>query len=110
MKLPVLLVCLCGAMLAQTPAAPPPSLPNIPDATVIAIFDDGAKMTMGELKAFYGVLPSNSQQAIGRDPKGFLEQWGLFRKLSAIAEKKKLDEASPGKQQLEYNRMLVLSQ
>lgn len=110
MKLPALFVCLCGAIAAQTAAAPAPPLPNVPDDTVVAIFDDGAKLTMGELKAFYGVLPPNSQQGIARDRKGFLEQWALLRKLTSVAEQKKLDQASPNKQALEYNRMLILSQ
>jgi peptidyl-prolyl cis-trans isomerase C len=110
MKLLAVFVCLCGAIAAQTPAAPAPAMPSLPDDTVIAIFDDGAKLTMGELKAFYGVLPPNSQQGIVRDRKGFLEQWALLRKLTAVAEKKKLDQASPNKQALEYNRMLILSQ
>lgn len=99
----------CSVLAAQ-PAAPQAGLPNIPDQTVVAVFDDGTKLTMGELKAYYGVLPPNSQQAIVRDRKSFLEQWGLLRKLAQIAEKNKLDQASPNKEALEYNRLLVLSQ
>jgi peptidyl-prolyl cis-trans isomerase C len=110
MKFPAVFVCLCGVIAAQTPAAPAPAMPNLPDDTVIAVFDDGAKMTMGELKAFYGVLPANSQQAIARDRKGFLEQWALLRKLTAIAQAKKLDQASANEKALEYQRMLILSQ
>jgi peptidyl-prolyl cis-trans isomerase C len=110
MKPLVLIVFLCGLIAAQTPAAPAPGMPNVPDDTVIAIFDDGAKLTMGELKAFYSVLPPNSQQGMIRDRKAFVEQWALLRKLAVIAEMKKLDQASPSKEALEYNRLLVLSQ
>jgi peptidyl-prolyl cis-trans isomerase C len=110
MKFLVFLAFGCGVLAAQTPAPPAGTLPNIPDQTVIAVFDDGTKLTMGELKAFYGVMPPNSQQAIVRDRRAFLEQWGLLRKLAGIAEQKKLDQITPNKEALEYNRLLVLSQ
>jgi peptidyl-prolyl cis-trans isomerase C len=103
-------VFLGGMLAAQTPTPPAAALPNLPDDTVIAVFDDGAKLTMGELKGFYGVLPPNSQQGIIRDRKAFLEQWALIRKLAGIAETKKLEQTSPSKEALEYNRLLVLSQ
>src|SRR5579871_1598305 len=107
MKFLVFLAFGCGVLAAQTPAPPAGTLPNIPDQTVIAVFDDGTKLTMGELKAFYGVMPPNSQQAIVRDRRAFLEQWGLLRKLAGIAEQKKLDQITPNKEALEYNRLLV---
>jgi peptidyl-prolyl cis-trans isomerase C len=110
MKSLALFALTCGVLAAQVAVPPPGTLPNVPDETVIAVFDDGTKLTMGEFKAYYGVMPQSSQQAIMRDRKAFLEQWGLLRKLAAIAEKKKLDQTSPNKEALEYNRLLVLSQ
>jgi peptidyl-prolyl cis-trans isomerase C len=112
MKVLAFLVLLCGVIAAQTqkPGTPPPSLPNLPDNTVIAVFDDGTQMTMGEFKAYYSILPPANQQGMLRDPKAFLEQWALFRKLAAIAQQQKFDQASPTKESLEYNRLLVLSQ
>jgi hypothetical protein len=110
MKVPGLLVFFCAVMAAQVAAPNAPPVLSVPDETVIAVFDDGTKMTAGEFKALYTVLPANSQQAATRDRKGFLEQWALFRKLAAVAEKKKLDETSPSKEALEYNRLLILSQ
>ena len=110
MKSLALLAFSCGVLAAQVAPPPEGTLPNVPDQTVIAVFDDGTKLTMGELKAYYGVMAPNSQQAIVRDRKAFLEQWGLLRKLAGIAEQKKLDQASPNKEALEYNRLLVLSQ
>jgi peptidyl-prolyl cis-trans isomerase C len=98
----------CGLAAAQ--GAPPPDLPDLPEDTVIAVFDDGAKLTMREFKNIYSVLPPNAQQGAMRDRKAFLEQWGLFRKLADVAEKKKLDQASPNREALEYNRLFLLSQ
>ena len=52
MKAFCLLAFACfGAVWAQTapgsaPAAPP-AMPNLPDETVVAIFGDGTKLTMG---------------------------------------------------------------
>jgi peptidyl-prolyl cis-trans isomerase C len=100
----------CGLGAAQVQPAPPPALPDLPDETVIAVFDDGGKLTAGEFKNIYAVLPPNAQQGAIRDRKAFLEQWALFRKLAAAAEKKKLDQASPTREALEYYRLFLLSQ
>ena len=100
----------CGLAVAQVAAVPPPGLPDLPEETVIAVFDDGAKLTMGDFKNIYAILPPNAQQGAVRDPKAFLEQWGLFRKLADVAQKKKLDQVSPNREALEYNRLFLLSQ
>ena len=110
MKGLALFVFSCGVAAAQVAAAPPATLPDLPDETVIAVFDDGGKLTAGEFKNIYAVLPPNLQQGAIRDRKAFLEQWGLFRKLADVAEKKKLDQASPTREALEYNRLTLLTQ
>jgi len=110
MKGLALFVCSCSLAAAQAPAATPPGIPDLPDQTVIAVFDDGGKLTVGEFKNIYAVLPPNAQQGAIRDRKAFLEQWGLFRKLAAVAEQKKLDQSSPTREALEYNRLFLLSQ
>ena len=100
----------CGVAAAQVAAAPPSGLPDLPEQTVIAVFDDGTKLTMGEYKNIYAILPPNGQQGAVRDRKAFLEQWALLRKLAAAAQKEKLDQASPTREALEYYRLNVLSQ
>jgi parvulin-like peptidyl-prolyl isomerase len=104
-----------SAMWAQTAPAtaspkPPSTIPNLPDDTVIATFPDGAKVTMGEFKSFYGVLSPQQQQGIQRDRSEFLHQWAVMRKLSQIATERKLDQQSPYKEALEQARMQVLFQ
>ena len=105
-----LLACLCA--LAQTPAAPAAAstIPDLPDETVIATFADGAKLTMGEFKKIYAVLPPDNQQLILRDRKTFLESWAFMRRLAQLAEKDKLNEESPTREALDYYRMLIMSQ
>jgi peptidyl-prolyl cis-trans isomerase C len=116
--LSILLFASVAAVWAQTPPAPvptpstqaAPSLPNLPDETAIAIFDDGVRFTMGDFKKIYAVLPPQNQQMALRDRKLFLQQWAFMRKLSQMAEKQKLGEVSPHREALEYYRMMVLSQ
>jgi peptidyl-prolyl cis-trans isomerase C len=107
MKTLGLIVFFAGMAAAQAP--PAQSLPNLPDDTVIAIFDDGGKLTMGQYKSLYEVLRGN-QPAMLADRKTFLEQYALMRKLAHIAEEEKLDQASPGKDLLEYYRLFLLTQ
>ena len=103
---------------AQTQPAlplPPPSpaptatIPDLPDETQIAVFDDGTKFTMGDFKKIYGALPPENQKMALRDRKTFLEQWGLMRKLAQQAEAQKLDQESPTKELLQYDRMNIMS-
>jgi peptidyl-prolyl cis-trans isomerase C len=98
-----LFVCLASAW-AQTP------LPNLPDETVIATFDDGVTMTMGEFKRIYVVLPPETQKQAMQNRQSFLQQWALMRKLAKMAQDDKLDQLSPSKESLEYYRLAILSQ
>ncbi|HUI76698.1 MAG TPA: peptidylprolyl isomerase [Bryobacteraceae bacterium] len=109
MKLAVFFVFACGVLSAQA-NAPAPSLPDLPDNTVIATFDDGGKFTMRDLRNLFAILPSANQQALLRDRKNFLEQYAFLRKLAKMAEADKLDQTSPNKEALEYNRMILLYQ
>jgi len=109
MKFLSLFVFACGILAAQ--AAPPtPSLPNLPDGTVIAVFDDGVQFTMADFRNLYAVLPATNQQSMLRDRKGFLEQYAFLRKLAQMAEAEKLDQTSPNKEALAYNRLAMLGQ
>ena len=84
----ILFVCLT-ALWAQTPpsqtmplpppSAPAPAIPNLPDDTQVAVFDDGTRFTMGDFKRIFGALPPENQQMALRDRQLFLQQWGLMR-------------------------------
>ena len=94
--------------LAQTP--PPAAAPAIPPDTVIAGYGDGKKLTYGELQKFISVLAPQQQQGVLRNRKEFVEQYLLMRKLSEMAIKDKLEEKSPLKESLEFNRLNLLAQ
>ena len=97
-------------MPLPAPSTPAPKIPDLPDDTQVAVFDDGTKFTMGDFKKIYGALPPENQQMALRDRQMFLQQWGLMRKLALMAEKQKLDQQSPVKETLDYYRMMILSQ
>ena len=118
--LSVLLFACCSAGWAQTapapggvppgPGAPAPQMPDLPDQTIIAVFDDGVQFTMADFKRAFAALPPDNQPLALRDRKIFVQQWAFMRKLAQMAEKQKLDQQSPTKEQLEYYRMMILSQ
>jgi peptidyl-prolyl cis-trans isomerase C len=100
------------AQVPPVPSAAPlaPGLPELPDETVIATFDDGATFTMGEFRKIYNILPPQNQQMALRDRRTFLHQWAFMRKLARMAEQQKLDQESPSKEALAYYRMMIMSQ
>ncbi len=101
---------------APQPAAPPappaaiaaPVAPLSPD-TVVAT-SAGEKITAGEVRKILEILPAPMKQNYARDPKSFLNQWMLLRKLVREAEAQKLEQKSPYKEGVELSRMQVLSQ
>ncbi len=114
----VLFVCAAWAQQTQSvqvqapaPApAPAAAIPDLPDDTVVAVFEDGTKLTMGEFKKIYAVLPPQNQQMALRDRSMFLQQWAFMRKLALMGDKEKLDEESPTRETLAYYRMMIMSQ
>src|SRR3989442_2986330 len=100
------LACVIGAWAQTAPAppsaAPAPALPELPDSTVVATFDDGATFTMGDFRKIYAILPPQNQQMALRDRRTFLQQWAFMRKLSLMADQQKLDQESPTKEALAY--------
>ena len=79
-----------------------------PDAVLATV--DGQKVLASDLQIVLRALQGPQQQTAMKDLRGFLEQYGLMRRLSAMAEKAGLDQKSPTKEQLAYNRMLALAQ
>jgi peptidyl-prolyl cis-trans isomerase C len=101
------LLCL-GALWAQTPPPAQPTMPNLPDETVVAVFDDGVNFTFADFKKIYAALPPDAQKMALMDRHSFVQQWALMRKLAKMAEQDGIDQESPTKEILEYNRFFVL--
>jgi hypothetical protein len=110
MKLFPALALICLACLrAQTVAPPPPPANEPPPDTVIASYE-GRKLTYAELRRFVSVLDPKQQQMAMRNPKTLVHQYFLWQHLAGMALKDKLDERSPTKEQIEYNRTFLLMQ
>jgi peptidyl-prolyl cis-trans isomerase C len=86
---------------AQAPA-------DLPPETVIAEVE-GKSVTAGDLQNFIGSLPPQLQQSIVRDRKTLVQNYALMLRLSQLAEKDKLDQATPYKEMLEAGRMNLLA-
>jgi parvulin-like peptidyl-prolyl isomerase len=103
-------VSLFAQATAPQPAAPAsPTLMTLPPSTVVAVID-GQKVTASELQAVIRAVAPAQQEAAMKSPRTFLEQFALMRRLSSMAEKAGLDQQSPLREQLAYNRMLALAQ
>jgi len=101
-----------AAVWAQSPVPSPAPQASaaqpIPPETVVATFEDGRKLTAGELESFLAAMPPNMQQAAQRDRRTFVQQFALMHRLSEMAEKGKLDQQSPTREALAFNRMYLL--
>ncbi len=104
---------LTAGVWAQS-AAPPANfnagqhMAPVPPDTVVATFEDGRKLTAGELTSFLAAMPPNMQQAARRDRRAFAQQFALMQRLSELADKAKLGEQSPTREALAFNRMYLL--
>jgi parvulin-like peptidyl-prolyl isomerase len=79
-----------------------------PDRIVATV--DGETVTAGDLQTMLREYPPQAQQAALKAPRQLLEGYGLMKRFLAEAEKAKLDQQSPFKEQLLHLRMQVLSQ
>ncbi len=103
-----LFLCLCclAAACAQAPApAPKPVAPDTVVATV-----DGKPVTAADVQGLYRTIGPQVQQNAMKDPKAFLTQYGMIRRLADKAELNKLDQKSPYKETLAAARTQILQQ
>ncbi len=100
-----------GAVWAQAPAGVSLELlPQLPDDAQIAVFDDGAVLTAGQLRGYMTVLDPGKQALAAKSPETLIQEIAFMRKLAGMAEQEKLDQQSPAREQLAFNRLLFLTQ
>lgn len=105
---PFLLAVLGVCALAQTQQSN--QIPSeIPPDTVLATIN-GKKLTYGDFEKYLQAMPPQVQQNAMRNRRQFIQQFALMQKLSEMAEKNKLDQKSPYKEAIEFNRMNILTQ
>src|ERR1700733_8459674 len=91
---------------AAPPAATTPPPPVSPDTVVAEV--NGKKYTAAEVDKMISILPPQYQQTARSQPQ-MLGQVFLMQRLADDAAKAGLDQRSPYKEQLEINRIQVLS-
>ncbi len=97
MKYFLILALACTPLAAQTlPAA-------VPDDTVVASVD-GKDVTAGEIRQSMQFMPEEFVKLFQQNPKYAVQQLFMLRYLSEEAEKAKLAEQSPLKEQLAFLR------
>ena len=108
------ITCLGMALWGQAPAAPKPAeqqsvLDRVPDANAVVAIIDGQPITYNELQGFLGAMAPQGRAAATKDPESFLRQFALMHRLSKEAEDRHLDRQSPYREQLAYQRAMLLS-
>ena len=98
----LLFVCAGWSQSALIPAGAAPD-------TVVATFEDGTRMTVGEFQALVPSLPQDWQSLAERDPERFLHVYGVMLKGTAVAKDKKLAEREPYKQELAFVILKAMS-
>jgi peptidyl-prolyl cis-trans isomerase C len=95
-----LLILLSAVVWAQAPVS---------SDTVVAEVN-GQKLTAGDIETAVSGAPPEIKRNFDTNRKEFLQQYALMLRLVEMAEKAKLDERSPYKQQLEWTHNQVLMQ
>ena len=90
-------------------AQPPAALAEPPDDTVVARVE-GRAITVAEMRRILIALPAPVRQTFQNQPKRVLEYVILTRLLARQAEEAKLDQESPAKEQLQFQRDQFLAQ
>jgi hypothetical protein len=106
MKLCVFIAALTAVLYGQAPQAQAP--PPIDADTVVAKID-GKNVTAGQVREIFANTPG-FPNAFRQNPSGALGGYFVTQYLAAEAEKKKLAENSPWKEQLEALRAGLLAQ
>jgi parvulin-like peptidyl-prolyl isomerase len=98
MKYCLILSFACGLLFAQ---APPTA--EVPDDAVVAKVD-GMPVTAGEVRKSLMIMPREFVQLFNQNPKYAVQQLFMLRYLSEEAERTKLGDESPMKEQLAFLR------
>ena len=98
MKYLLIVALACTPLLAQ---APPTG--TVPDDTIVAKVD-GKDVTAGEIRKALTIMPPEFIQLFQQNPKYAVQQLFMLRHLSEEAERTKLGDESPLKEQLAFLR------
>ena len=95
--------CLVLALASAPLFAQAPPTGDVPDDTVVAQVD-GKAVTAGEIRRSLMIMPKEFIQLFGQNPKYAVQQLFMLRYLAEEAERTKLGDESPLKEQLAFLR------
>ncbi len=102
MKYCLILSFFCGLSFTNVFAQTPPQT-DVPDDAVVAKVD-GMPVTAGEIRKSLMIMPKEFVQLFNQNPKYAVQQLYMLRYLSDEAERTKLGDESPMKEQLAFLR------
>jgi parvulin-like peptidyl-prolyl isomerase len=107
----VLFLC-ASSVWAQAPAAasaaaPSPVAEPLKPDTVVAVVN-GKSYTAEQMDRLLAPLAPTAKAAAFRDPQNFLDNYALFDLIGSMAEKSKLDQKSPFREQIAETRRQIL--
>jgi len=102
MKYCLILSFACGLSFTNVLAQAPPQT-DVPDDAVVAKVD-GMPVTAGEIRKSLLIMPKEFVQLFNQNPKYAVQQLYMLRYLSDEAERTKLGDESPMKEQLAFLR------
>ena len=102
MKYCLILAFACGLSFTNVLAQAPPQT-DVPDDAVVAKVD-GMPVTAGEIRKSLTIMPKEFVQLFNQNPKYAVQQLFMLRYLSEEAERTKLGDESPMKEQLAFLR------
>jgi parvulin-like peptidyl-prolyl isomerase len=70
---------------------------------------DGKPVTQAQMEALINLVPPEQRGPLSADPQEMLRFYGFIQRMSEFADKDKLAEQSPYKEQLELGRKFVLA-
>ena len=112
-----ILVTIVAALAVQAQAPTPqnaqaaetkPTTEVQPDVVVAVV--NGMKVTADDVKHMVANIPPQMQQAFANDPQQFMREYAWYKHTLKLAEKAGLDQQSPYKERLEFQKMLTLTQ
>jgi parvulin-like peptidyl-prolyl isomerase len=102
MKYCLIFTVACGLLFTNVFAQVPPKT-DVPDDAVVAKVD-GMPVTAGEIRKSLMIMPKEFVQLFNQNPKYAVQQLFMLRYLAEEAERSKLGDESPMKEQLQFLR------
>ena len=86
------------------------ALPLLAQSDAIVAEVNGQKLTAEDVKKILAGTPAQARATFFQNPEQFMKEYAWYKHIEGLAARRKLDEQSPYRELLEFNRMLTLVQ